>query len=62
MHLNVYSVKGQHRRGVDANLSLPSSILSSVTSVNGLNQAQAKPLNSGATAAPTTVPPPDGLP
>ena len=61
VHLNVYSVKGQHRRAVDANLSLPSSILSSVTSVNGLNQAQAKPLNSGATAAPTTVPPPDGF-
>ncbi len=61
VHLNVYSVKGQHRRAVDANLSLPSSILSSVTSVNGLNQAQAKPLNSGATATPTTVPPPDGF-
>jgi subtilase family serine protease len=61
VHLNVYSVKGQHRRGVDANLSLPSSILSSVTSVNGLNQAQAKPLNSGATAGPATVPPPDGF-
>ena len=61
VHLNVYSVKGQHRRAVDANLSLPSSIVSSVTSVNGLNQAQAKPLNSGATATPTTVPPPDGF-
>ena len=61
VHLNVYSVKGQHRRAVDANLSLPSSILSSVASVNGLNQAQAKPLNSGATATPTTVPPPDGF-
>jgi subtilase family serine protease len=61
VHLNVYSIKGQHRRAVDANLSLPSSILSSVTSVNGLNQAQAKPLNSGATATPTTVPPPDGF-
>jgi subtilase family serine protease len=61
VHLNVYSVKGQHRRGVDANLNLPSSILSSVASVNGLNQAQAKPLNSGATATPATVPPPDGF-
>jgi subtilase family serine protease len=61
VHLNVYSVKGQHRRGVDANLSLPSSILSSVASVNGLNQAQAKPLNSGATATPATVPPPAGF-
>ena len=50
VHLNVYSVKGQHRRAVDANLSLPSSILSSVVSVNGLNQSLAKPLNSGATA------------
>jgi len=61
VQLNVYSVKGQHRRGVDANLSLPSSILSSVVSVSGLNQAQAKPLNSGATATPATVPPPDGF-
>jgi subtilase family serine protease len=61
VHLNVYSVKGQHRRGVDANLSLPSSILSSVVSVNGLNQSQSKPLNSGATASPATVPPPAGF-
>jgi subtilase family serine protease len=29
--------------------------------VNGLTQALAKPLNSGATAAPSTVPPPDGF-
>ena len=50
VHLNVYSVKGQHRRAVDANLSLPSSILSSVASVNGLNQSLSKPLNSGAAA------------
>jgi subtilase family serine protease len=61
VHLNVYSVKGQHRRAVDANLSLPSSILSSVTSVNGLNQALAKPLSSRAAAVPATVPPPDGF-
>jgi len=61
VHLNVYSVRGQHRRGIDANLSLPSSILSSVVSVSGLNQAQVKPLNSGATATPTTVPPPAGF-
>ena len=61
VHLNVYSVKGQHRRAVDANLSLPSSILSSVISVNGLNQSLAKPLNSGAAASPATVPPPDGF-
>ena len=50
VHLNVYSVKGQHRRAVDANLNLPSSILSSVVSVSGLNQSLSKPLNSGATA------------
>jgi subtilase family serine protease len=61
VHLNVYSVKGQHRRAVDANLSLPSSILGSVTSVNGLNQALAKPLSSRAAAVPATVPPPDGF-
>jgi subtilase family serine protease len=61
VHLNVYSVKGQHRRGVDANLSVPSSILGSIVSVNGLNQALAKPLNSRATAQPATVPPPDGF-
>jgi subtilase family serine protease len=61
VHLNVYSVKGQHRRAVDANLRLPSSILGSVVSVNGLNQSLSKPLNSGATASPATVPPPDGF-
>jgi subtilase family serine protease len=61
VHLNVYSVKGQHRRAVDANLSLPPSILPSVVSVSGLNQAQTKPLNSGATATPATVPPPAGF-
>jgi subtilase family serine protease len=61
VHLNVYSVTGQHRRAVDANLNMPSSILASVVSVNGLNQALAKPLNSGATASPATVPPPDGF-
>jgi subtilase family serine protease len=61
VHLNVYSVKGQHLRAVDANLSLPSSILGSVVSVNGLNQAQVKPLNSGASATPATVPPPAGF-
>lgn len=61
VHLNVYSVKGQHRRAVDANLNLPSSILPSVVSVNGLNQALSKPLNSKAAAAPATVPPPAGF-
>ena len=61
MHLNVYSVKGQHRRGIDANLNLPSSILPSVVSVNGLNQSLSKPLNSGATAAPATAPPQAGF-
>ena len=61
VHLNVYSVRGQHRRAADANLNLPSSILSSVVSVSGLNQSLAKPLNSGATAAPATVPPPAGF-
>jgi subtilase family serine protease len=61
VHLNIYSVKGQHRRAVDANLSLPSSILSSVTSVSGLNQSLSKPLNSGATAAPAVAPPPPGF-
>src|SRR5271166_3494829 len=59
--LPVYSVRGQHRRAADANLNLPSSILSSVVSVSGLNQSLAKPLNSGATAAPATVPPPAGF-
>ena len=61
VHLNVYSVAGQHRRAVDANLNLPSSILSSVVSVSGLNQSLSQPLNSGATAAPATVPPPAGF-
>jgi subtilase family serine protease len=61
VHLNVYSVKGRHRRAVDANLNLPSSILASVVSVNGLNQSLSKPLNSGATATPATVPPPAGF-
>ena len=61
VHLNVYSVGGEHRRAVDANLNLPSSILSSVVSVNGLTQSLSKPLNSGATASPATVPPPTGF-
>ena len=61
VHLNVYSVGGERRRAVDANLSLPSSILSSVVSVNGLTQSMSKPLNSGATASPATVPPPAGF-
>ena len=51
VHLNVYSVKGQHRR---ASRRQPEPAVvdprPSVTSVNGLNQALAKPLNSGATA------------
>jgi subtilase family serine protease len=61
VHLNVYSVKGQHRRAVDANLSLPSSILPSVVSVNGLNQSLSKPLTSGAAASPAVAPPPPGF-
>ena len=61
VHLNVYSVKGQHRRAVDANLSLPSSILPSVVSVNGLNQSLSKPLTSGAAASPSVAPPPPGF-
>jgi subtilase family serine protease len=61
VHLNVYSVKGQQRRAVDANLNLPSSIISSVVSVNGLTQSLSKPLNSGASAAPATVAPPAGF-
>jgi subtilase family serine protease len=61
VQLNVYSVKGQHRRGVDANLSLPSSILPSVVSVSGLNQSQAKPLTSAAATSPSVAPPPPGF-
>jgi subtilase family serine protease len=61
VHLNVYSVKGQHRRGVDANLSLPSSILPSVVSVSGLNQSLSKPLTSAAAASPSVAPPPPGF-
>jgi subtilase family serine protease len=61
VHLNIYSVRGQHRRAADADLRLPDSIASSVLSVNGLNQSMSRPLNSGATATPATVPPPDGF-
>jgi subtilase family serine protease len=61
VHLNVYSVGGQRRRAADADLNLPTSIASSVLSVNGLTQSLSKPLTSGATATPATVPPPDGF-
>jgi len=61
VHLNIYSVRGQHRRATDGDLRLPSSIASSVLSVNGLTQSLSRPLNSGATASPSTVPPPDGF-
>jgi subtilase family serine protease len=61
VHLNIYSVGGQHRRATDADLNLPSSIASSVLSVNGLTQSLSRPLNTGATASPATVPPPDGF-
>jgi subtilase family serine protease len=61
VHLNVYSVGGQRRRAADADLNLPASIASSVLSVNGLTQSMSKPLTSGATATPATVPPPDGF-
>ena len=61
VQLNVYSVRGQHRRGVDANLSLPTSILPSVVSVSGLNQSLSKPLTSGAAASPSVAPPPPGF-
>jgi subtilase family serine protease len=61
VHLNMYSVRGQHRRAVDANLNLPSSIISSVVSVNGLNQSLSQPLSSAAAASPATVPPPAGF-
>ena len=61
VQLNEYSVRGQHRRAVSANLNLPSSILSSVVSVNGLSQSLSHPLSSTAAAPPATVPPPAGF-
>jgi subtilase family serine protease len=61
VHLNTYSVRGHKRRAVDADLRIPQSVASSVLSVNGLNQSLSRPLNSGATAAPATVPPPAGF-
>jgi subtilase family serine protease len=57
VQLNEYSVRGKHRRAVSGNLSLPSPILSSVVSVNGLSQSLSHPLSS--TAA--TIPPPAGF-
>src|SRR5579859_927409 len=61
VQLNEYSVQGQHRRAVSANLVLPSSILSSVVSVNGLNQSLSHPLSSTAAASPATIAPPAGF-
>jgi subtilase family serine protease len=62
VQLNEYSVRGHHRRAVSGNLSLPSSILSSVVSVNGLSQSLSHPLSSTAAAASSaTVPPPAGF-
>jgi len=61
VQLNVYSVKGQHRRGVSANLSLPTSILPSVVSVSGLSQSLSKPMTSEASASPSVAPPPAGF-
>ena len=52
VHVNTYSVRGHHRRGVDADLQLPPSIASSVLSVSGLTQSVSRPLD---------VPPPDGF-
>jgi subtilase family serine protease len=52
VHVNTYSVRGHHRRAVDADLQLPPSIASSVLSVSGLTQSVSRPLD---------VPPPDGF-
>jgi subtilase family serine protease len=52
VHVNTYSVGGQHRRAVDADLQLPPSVAASVVSVSGLTQSVSRPL---------TVPPPDGF-
>jgi subtilase family serine protease len=57
VQLNEYSVRGKHRRAVSGNLSLPSSILSSVVSVNGLSQSLSHPLSSTAAAPSATAPP-----
>src|SRR5262249_12852482 len=61
VQLNEYSVHGQHRRAVNANLTLPSSILPSVVSVNGLSQSLSRRLSSTAAASPAAVPPPAGF-
>jgi subtilase family serine protease len=61
VQLNEYSVRGQHRRAVSANLTLPSSILPSVVSVNGLSQSLSHRLSSTAAASPATIPPPAGF-
>jgi subtilase family serine protease len=61
VQLNMYSIHGQHRRAVSANLSLPSSIVSSVASVNGLSQSLAKPLSSTAATPADAIAPPAGF-
>jgi subtilase family serine protease len=61
VQLNEYSVRGKHRRAVSGNLTLPSSILSSVVSVTGLSQSLSHPLSSTAAASPTTIPQPAGF-
>lgn len=61
VQLNEYSVRGQHRRAVSANLTLPSSILPSVVSVNGLSQSLSHRLSGTAAASPATSPPPAGF-